>query len=74
MPMTCCFQRNRVEENQQEIQARLSRLENIRILLEEARVHAREMGSPEGDRIEGQIRTTLREVNQQIFDLRASQG
>jgi hypothetical protein len=63
----------RVEENQEEIQARLSQLENIRILLEEARVHARQMGSPEGDRIEGQIRATLREVSRQIFDLRASQ-
>jgi hypothetical protein len=62
-----------MEENQQEIQAWLLQLENIRILLEEARVHAREMGSPEGDRIEVQIRTTLREVNRQIFDLRASQ-
>jgi len=72
--MTCCFQRNKVGEDQQEeIQAWLSQLENIRILLEEARVHAREMGSPEGDRIEGQIRATLREVNRQIFDLRASQ-
>jgi hypothetical protein len=61
-----------VEENRQEIQAWLTELENIRILLEEARVHARNMGSPEGDRIEGQIRTTLRETNRQIHDLRAS--
>ena len=62
-----------MEENPQEIQAWLSQLENIRILLEEARVHARQMGSPEGDRIEGQIGATLREVNRQIFDLRACQ-
>ncbi len=61
-----------MEENRQEIQAWLTDLENIRILLEEARVHARNMGSPEGDRIEGQIRTTLREANRQIHDLRAS--
>ena len=61
-----------VEENRQEIQVRLSHLENIRLLLEEARVHARNMDSPEGYRIEGQIRTTLRETNRQIHDLRAS--
>jgi hypothetical protein len=61
-----------VEENRQEIQAWLTELETIRILLEEARVHARNMDSPEGYRIDGQIRTTLREVNIQIHDLRAS--
>ena len=61
-----------MEEERQEIQARLSHLENIRILLEEARVHARNMDSPEGDHIEGQIRTTLGDTNRQIHDLRAS--
>jgi hypothetical protein len=35
-----------VEEDQQEVQARLSELENIRILLEEAWFHAREIGGP----------------------------
>ena len=62
----------RIEENRQEVQARLSHLENVRILLEEARVHGRNMGSPGGDRIEVQIRTTLRETNRQIHDLWAS--
>jgi hypothetical protein len=61
-----------MEDERQEIQARLSHLENIRILLEEARVHARNISSPEGDSIEGQIRTTLRDTNRQIHDLRAS--
>jgi hypothetical protein len=61
-----------VEEHRQEIQAQLSHLENIRLLLEEARVHARNMDSPEGDRIEGQIRTTLRDINRQIHDRRAT--
>ena len=42
-----------MEEDRQEIQARLSHLENIRLLLEEARVHYRNMGGSEGDRIEG---------------------
>jgi hypothetical protein len=62
----------RIEENRQEIHARLSHLENIRILLEEARVHGRNMSSSEGDRIEVQIRTTLMETNRQIHDVRAS--
>jgi hypothetical protein len=38
--------------DRQELQGRLSHLGNIRILLEEARVY-KNMGSPEGDRIEG---------------------
>ena len=62
-----------MEQNpQEEIQAWPTELENIRLLLEEARVHARNMDSPEGYRIEGQIRTTLSETNRQIHDLRAS--
>jgi hypothetical protein len=61
-----------MEEDRQEIQARLSHLENFRVLLGEARVHARNKGSPEGDRIEGQIRTMLRGTNRHIYNLRAS--
>ena len=61
-----------MEEDRQEIQARLSRLENIPTLLEEARVRARNRGGREGDRMEGQIRTTLRDTNRQIHDLRVS--
>jgi hypothetical protein len=63
---------SRIEENRHRIQARLSHLENIRILLEEARVHGRNMGSPGAARIEVQIRTTLREASRQIHDLRVS--
>jgi hypothetical protein len=62
----------RIEENRQEVQERLSHLENVRILLEEARVHVRNMGCPGGDRIDVQIRTTLRETNGQLHDLWAS--
>ena len=60
-----------MEVDRQEIQGRLSHLGDIRILLEEARVY-KNMGSPEGDRIEGQIRTTLRATNREIHDLRVS--
>jgi hypothetical protein len=52
-----------LEEDRQEIQARLSHLENIRILLEEARVYGSNTGSLEGDRIEGQVGTALGETN-----------
>lgn len=56
------------------LQARLSCLGNVRILLEEARIHARNMGSPEGERLQVQIRTMLRDANRRIHDLRASSG
>ena len=42
-----------MEEDRQEIKAWLSHLENIRLLLEEPKVHYRNMVNPEGDRIEG---------------------
>ena len=58
--------------NQREIQARLAKLENMRVLLEEARAHARAIGDTEGERIEAEIETTLREVNRLMFDLGAS--
>jgi len=61
-----------VEDNQQEIQERLSHLENIRLLLEEARGHARDIGSPEGGQIDTQIATMLSEINKQIHNLRVS--
>ncbi|HZG63153.1 MAG TPA: hypothetical protein VEY13_06525 [Rubrobacteraceae bacterium] len=61
-----------MEDNQQEIQERLSHLENIRLLLEEARGHARDIGSPEGGQIDTQIATMLSEINKQIHDLRTS--
>jgi hypothetical protein len=59
-------------QNQREIQARLAELENMRVLLEEARAHARAIGDTEGERIEAEIETTLREVNRLMFDLGAS--
>jgi hypothetical protein len=48
------------EEDRQEMQARLSYLENVRIFLEEARVQARNIGSTEGETaLRRQFRTTL---------------
>jgi D-Tyr-tRNAtyr deacylase len=50
----------RKEEDRQEMQARLSYLENVRIFLEEAGVQARNIGSTEGETaLRRQFRTTL---------------
>jgi hypothetical protein len=40
-----------MEEDRQEVQVRLSPLENILILLEEVRVYPRNMARPEGENI-----------------------
>ena len=61
-------------EDLQEIRAKISSLENIRILLEEARLHARSMESPEGEHIQARIRVTLRAVTREISRLRASRA
>ena len=53
-------------------EARLSTLEKVRALVEEARVHARNVGGLEGVRIDAQLRTTLREVDRQTHDLLTS--
>ena len=59
-----------MSEDQQERLAKISSLENIRILLEEARVHARSMESIEGEHVQARIRVTLRAVNREILRLR----
>ena len=59
-------------EGQREIQAKISSLENIRILLEEARVHARSLDSAEGEHVQTRILVTLRTVNREILRLQAS--
>ncbi len=58
-------------ENRREIRARLPELEGMRVLLEEARGHARSIGGTDGERMEAEIKTTLREVNKVAADLRA---
>ncbi len=62
-----------MEENQRETDAQLTELKNIRILLEEARVHARNVGNHEGEAIAHILRVALRKTNRQIHDLRAAQ-
>ncbi len=65
--------RNRMAEDwRQATEARLSALKKVRALVEEARVHARNVGGLEGVRIDAQLRTTLRELDRQMYVLRAS--
>ena len=67
---------NRMAEDRRQVtaatEARLSTLEKVRALVEEARVHARNVGGLEGVRIDAQLRTTLREVDRQTHDLLTS--
>jgi hypothetical protein len=60
-----------VTVNRREIRARLRELEDMKVLLEEARGHARSIGGTDSERIEAEIKTTLREVNKLAADLRA---
>jgi hypothetical protein len=65
--------RNRMAEDwRQATEAQLSALKKVRALVEEARVHARNVGGLEGVRIDAQLRTTLRELDRQMYALRAS--
>jgi hypothetical protein len=55
-----------------EVRERIAQLEDQRTLLEEVRLRARRQGGPEGERLEAQATARLREIEQQIADLRAS--
>jgi coenzyme F420-reducing hydrogenase delta subunit len=55
----------------QEIRDRIAELEQRRLLLEDERLRARMLGSPEGERLE-EARAKLQEISHQINDLRAS--
>ncbi len=62
-----------MEENQRQTAVRLTELKDVRILLEEARVHARNVGNPEGEAIAHILRDALRKTNRQIHDLQSFQ-
>ncbi len=70
---------NRMAEDRRQVTAateategRRSALKKVRALVEEARVHARNVGVLEGIRIDAQLRTTLRKADRQTHDLLAS--
>ena len=55
-----------------EIRDRIAELEQQRLLLEAERRRARMLGSPEGKRLEAEVRAKVQEISHHIDDLRAS--
>jgi hypothetical protein len=56
----------------EEVREIIVQLEDQRRRLEEVRERARRQGGPEGERLEAQAETRLRDIEQRIDDLRAS--
>jgi len=54
------------------IREQKAQLERQRTRLQQVRAHARRQGGSEGERLEAQASTRLREIEQRIADLRAS--
>ena len=59
-------------EWRESIREQIAQLERQRFRLEEVRLRAQRHGGPEGERLEVQAEARLREIEQQIADLRAS--
>jgi hypothetical protein len=55
-----------------EVRELIAQLEQQRSRLEDVRECARKQGAPEGERLEAQATARLRQIEQQIDDLRAS--
>jgi hypothetical protein len=55
-----------------EVRELIAQLEQQRSRLEAVRLRARRQGGPEGERLEAQATSRLREIEQRIDDLRAS--
>jgi hypothetical protein len=55
-----------------EVREQIAQLAQQRAQLEEVRLRARRQGGPDGERLEAQAEARLREIEQQIADLRAS--
>jgi len=55
-------------------ESQLSELQNMRVLLEEARALSRNLAYHRGARLESTIGETLEEVDQHIQQLRAAKG
>ena len=54
------------------IRGQIAQLERQRSRLEEVRLRAQTQGGPEGERLEAQATARLRQIEEQIDDLRAS--
>jgi hypothetical protein len=55
-----------------EVRDRIAELEQQRLRLEAERGRARRLGTPEGERLEAELRAKLQEISHHIDDLRAS--
>jgi hypothetical protein len=56
----------------EEVRDRIAELEHLRLLLEETRISARNVGGAEGERLEAKVGASIRRLSNQIDDLRAS--
>jgi hypothetical protein len=64
----------RGSDDRQMAESQLSELQNVRVLLEEARGLSRNLAYHRRARLEAKIGETLDEVDRQIQELRADQG
>ena len=55
-----------------EVRDRIAELEHLRLLLEETRISARNVGGAEGERLEAKVGAAIEKIGKQIDDLRAS--
>jgi hypothetical protein len=55
-------------------ESQLSELQNMRVLLEEARLHARNLAYHRRAKIEARLDLVVHEIERQIAELRAYQG
>ncbi len=63
-----------MESKRGEDESRLAELRKILVLLEEARSHAENLGSPENRLLEAPLRGAVRETAREMRELRSSAG
>jgi hypothetical protein len=66
--------RERSSDDSQMAESQLSELQNMRVLLEEARGLTRNLAYHRRARLEDELRDVLDEVDRQIVELRAAKG
>ena len=66
--------RERDSDDRHMAESQLSELQNMRVLLEEARKLSRNLAYHRGARLESRVGEALEEVDQQIQELRAAKG
>ena len=63
-----------MESKRGDNESRLAELRNVLVLLEEARSHAENLGSPQNRLLEAPLRGALRETEREMRELRSSAG